>query len=51
MGISIWRSEHFRAKWAPVRVKKMREDKELEDFRDSEKRENALALQDGALGE
>ncbi|CAH1662678.1 hypothetical protein CHELA40_12278 [Chelatococcus asaccharovorans] len=34
--------EHFRAKWTPVRVKKMRQNKDMEYFRDSEKRENAL---------
>ena len=36
--------EHFRAKWIPVRVKKMRPNKDLERFRDSVKFGNALAL-------
>ncbi len=36
--------EHFRAKWTPVRVKKMRPNKDLERFRDSFKFGNALAL-------
>ena len=39
----VERLEHFRAKWVPVRVKKMRQNKEIEHFRDSEKRGNALA--------
>jgi hypothetical protein len=34
--------EHFRAKWTPVRVKKMRRDKKLEQFSDSAKRGTAL---------
>jgi len=34
--------EHFRAKWTPVRVKKMRPNKGLERFRDSVKFGNAL---------
>ena len=38
------RLEHFRAKWTPVRVKKMRPNKNLERFRDSVKFGNALAL-------
>ncbi|SFI44931.1 hypothetical protein SAMN05216304_102801 [Bosea sp. OK403] len=36
--------EHFRAKWTPVRMKKMRQNKELEHFHDSEKRGNAPVL-------
>ena len=40
---SFDRLEHFRAKWTPVRVKKMRLNKDLERFRDSVKFGNALA--------
>jgi hypothetical protein len=39
-----WRTEHFQAKWTPVRVKKMRENKNLEHFHVSMKRENALGM-------
>jgi hypothetical protein len=35
--------EHFQAKWTPVRVKKMRSNKDLEIFSDSMGSENALA--------
>jgi TRAP-type C4-dicarboxylate transport system permease large subunit len=42
--ISLILLEHFRAKWTPVRMKKMRQNKELEHFRDSEKRGNAPVL-------
>jgi len=38
------RFEHFRAKWAPVRVRKMRQNKTMENFRDSKKRGNTLAV-------
>ena len=38
------RLEHFRAKWTPVRVKKMRPNKNLERFHDSVKFGNALAV-------
>jgi hypothetical protein len=34
--------EHFQAKWTPVRVKKMRYNKDLETFSDSMGSENAL---------
>ena len=34
--------ERFRAKWVPVRVEKTRQNKQLENFRASEKRGNAL---------
>jgi hypothetical protein len=37
--------EHFQAKRIPVRVKKMRKNKNLEHFHVSMKRENALALE------
>jgi hypothetical protein len=33
--------EHFRAKWTPVRVKKMRQNKDPEPFSDSTGSENA----------
>jgi hypothetical protein len=35
--------EHFQAKWAPVRVKKMRYNKNLETVSDAMGSENALA--------
>jgi hypothetical protein len=35
--------EHFPAKWTPVRVKKMRQNKGLEIFSDSIRSEKALA--------
>ena len=38
--------EHFRAKWTPVRVKKMRQNKDLERFRESVKFANALGKHD-----
>jgi hypothetical protein len=34
--------EHFQAKWTPVRVKKMRSNKDLERFSDAMGSENAL---------
>src|SRR5450631_141139 len=34
--------EHFQAKWTPVRVKKLRSNKDLETFSDSMGSENAL---------
>jgi len=42
MGSAVMTLEHFRAKWTPVRVKKMRPNKDLERFRDSVKFGNAL---------
>jgi hypothetical protein len=36
--------EHFQAKWTPVRVKKMRENKKLEPFHVSMKHEKALDM-------
>jgi hypothetical protein len=36
--------EHFRAKWMPVRVKKMRQNKDLELLSDSAETESALEL-------
>jgi hypothetical protein len=39
--------EHFRAKWLPVRVKKMRQNKTLELGSDSIRTEKALDRGDG----
>jgi citrate/tricarballylate utilization protein len=41
--VRFWRDlEHFQAKWIPVRVKKMRKNKNLEHFHVSMKHENTL---------
>jgi hypothetical protein len=39
--------ERFRARWRPVRVKKTRQRKNPEDFRDSKKSENPLGCRGG----
>jgi hypothetical protein len=41
--------ERFRAKWIPVRVKKMRQNKKIERGRDSIQSERALRKKPGLL--
>jgi hypothetical protein len=43
----LLRLERFRAKWMPVRVKKTRQNKNLEPRSDSIKTEKALAIRGG----
>jgi hypothetical protein len=40
--VAVIRLEHFQAKWIPVRVKKMLQNKDLERFTDPVRSENAL---------